>query len=315
MTASTNAHWTVHTLAVDAPVSVLYDLVSDVTVWPAIFGPSVYARPLAHGPGWERFHLWALVNGEVRQWTSRREFDPVRRTITFQQEHSQPPIAAMGGSWSFRPLPDDRTEIVLAHDFVTDGSPGAAEWINAALDRNSAEELSALAHVADSTTSAEEVVFSFTDTVHFPGDAAAAYEFLFRADLWAQRLPHVAQVRLDERPGGVQVLAMSTRTADGATHETRSVRVCQPGEWIAYKQQLTPALLHGHSGVWTVQQESAGALVSSRHTVALDRERVATVLGPGTSLAEARDQVRLTLGRNSRATMEFAADHVRRQRA
>ncbi|MEU6714047.1 aromatase/cyclase [Nonomuraea sp. NPDC046802] len=311
MTSPAAAHRAEHSLTVDAPPPLLYGLVSDVTLWPAVFGPSVYVRHLARGAGWERFQIWAVVNGEVRDWTSRRRLDPGRYSITFRQEHSRPPITSMGGQWSFRALPDGRTEIVLAHEFDTDGTPDAVRWIKEALDRNSAEELSALARVASLGRRVEDVVFSFSDTAAIPGGATEAYDFLHRADLWADRLPHVEHVLLTEGPDRVQLLEMGTRTADGTTHETRSIRVCEPRSWIAYKQLLPPALLLGHSGVWTVQDGPGGASITSRHTVVLSPEGVSAALGAGTTLAQAREHVRSALGRNSRTTMELAAAHAR----
>ena len=307
MTAPAYAHRAEHTLVTGAPAATLYGLVSDVTLWPAVFAPTVHVRHLDRGPGWERFRIWAVVNDQVRSWTSRRELDPDRRTVTFRQEHSEPPITAMGGRWSFRVLPDGRTEIVLEHGFDTDGSPGAVEWVTAALDRNSATELSSLAGVA----SLGDVVSSFSDTVRVPGGLAAAYAFVHRADLWAERLPHVDRVSLDERPGGVQMLAMSTRAPDGTVHETESIRVCHQDAWIAYKQRVTPALLLGHSGLWTFENRPDGTAVTSTHTMVLSPEGAETVLGPGTTLAEARDHARSALSRNSRATLELAASHAR----
>ncbi|PWW63180.1 aromatase/cyclase [Actinokineospora spheciospongiae] len=310
-------HHTEHRLVVAAPPRVLYGLVADVTAWPAVFGPSVHVRHLDRSEREERFELWATVNGAVSTWTSRRTLDPGGLRVTFDREVSAPPIASMGGEWRFRALPGNRCEVVLLHRFTTtDDDPGTVGWVTAALDRNSPEELAALARVAQSGHPVEDVVFSFTDARALSGSAAGAYEFVARADLWAERLPHVSRAVLSEPAPGVQDLELDTVTADGSRHTTRSVRMCGEGEWIAYKQVVTPELLHGHSGLWTFTEGPEGALVTSRHTVVINPGAVGTVLGAGKTVADAKVFVRNALGRNSATTMSsaaaFAAEHSAR---
>ena len=302
-------HRTEHSLEVPAPARVLYDLVADVTAWPAVFGPSVHVRHLERGDRSERFEIWATVNGEVSNWTSRRTLDPEGLRITFEQEHSRPPIASMGGEWHFRELPGGGTRVVLLHHFTAvDDDPATVRWITEALDRNSPEELGALARVAGPGHPVDEVVLSFTDTLEVAGSAADAYAFVHRADLWAERLPHVSRVRMTQTPSGVQDLEMDTVTADGSAHTTRSVRICEEPRWIAYKQRVTPRLLLGHSGLWEFADGDGGtAVLTARHTVVLDPAAVPEVLGEGRTLADARAHVRTALGRNSLATMSHAA--------
>ncbi|MQY36692.1 hypothetical protein SRB17_46940 [Streptomyces sp. RB17] len=304
-------HSTEHTVVVAAPPRVLYELVADVTCWPAVFGPSVHVHHLEREERAERFRIWALVGGRVTSWVSRRTFDPDGLRITFRQEHGRPPIASMGGEWLFRSLPGDRTEIVLRHDFTAvDDAAETVRWITDALDRNSPEELRALARTAEFGHPVGDVVFSFTDTVRLTTGAEAAYDFVYRADRWADRLPHVSRVRLTEAEPGFQELEMDTVTSDGAAHTTSSVRICESGQWIAYKQRRTPELLLGHSGLWTFADGPDGSSVTARHTVVLNPAAVEEVLGAGTTLAEARTHVRDALGRNSRATLASAAGNA-----
>lgn len=94
-------HRTEHSLIVSAPPQRLYDLVADVSRWSAVFGPTVHVRHLERGERGELFELWALVHGEVENWTSRRVLDPVRRYVRFDQVRSRPrspPWAAAGCS-------------------------------------------------------------------------------------------------------------------------------------------------------------------------------------------------------------------------
>lgn len=308
MTAGPRRRHTEHTRVVHAPPGPLYDLVADVTLWPAVFGPTVHASRLEGGPGSERIRLWATVNGRVSDWVSRRTLDPDRLVVGFEQEISAPPVASMGGEWLFRELGDGRTQVVLRHHFtVVDDEPADVTWVQEALDRNSAAELAALARIVETGHPPQEIVFSFTDTLALTGPAEAAYEFVARADRWPKLLPHVAGVTLTETAPGVQDLRMETQTADGSTHTTHSVRVCHRPEWIAYKQVVTPELLLGHSGLWTFGEGPDGPFATASHTVALNPQAVSRVLGAGRTTGDARRHVRELLGRNSRSTLSYAA--------
>ncbi|WP_030766488.1 aromatase/cyclase [Streptomyces sp. NRRL F-2664] len=298
-----------HALTSTAPPQALYDLAADVGRWPAVFAPSVAAHYLERGELSERFRLWATVGGEVKTWVSRRTLDPLNLRIRFDQEESASPIASMGGEWIFEVREDGGTDIVLLHDFTAVGDdPDTVEWINAALDRNSPLELAALARIAELGADAGDLVFSFSDTVTLDCTAEEAYAFVHRADLWPERLPHVGRVELTEDAAGVQEMEMDTVTADGTAHTTRSVRICRPGERIAYKQLVPPRLLLGHSGVWEFTGAGAGAgvRVTAEHTVVIDPGAVEEVLGAGATVADARRYLREVLGRNSRTTLEYA---------
>ncbi|MCX4906883.1 aromatase/cyclase [Streptomyces sp. NBC_00878] len=310
MASVTPLHRTEHTWTTDAPADVLYALVADVTRWPAIFEPTVHVRHIERSARSERFEIWAVMNGEVAHWTSHRVRDADRHCVTFRQEHARPPVTSMSGSWLFRELPTGKTEIVLRHRFtVEDDDPSAVSAVSAALDRNSARELAALTQVAGAGHPVDELVFAFTDTIELTGTAAEAYSFVAHAERWPDLLPHVARVRLTENEQRVQDLEMETVTADGARHTTRSSRICRPGQWIAYKQQITPRLLSGHSGEWTFTDgpSGSGAVATARHVVAIAPGAVAEVLGAHASLADARAYVREALGRNSRTTLEHSA--------
>ncbi|MET7690697.1 aromatase/cyclase [Streptomyces sp. NPDC005483] len=301
-------HRTQHTLTAAAPAEVLYSLVADVTRWPAVFEPTVHVRHLERAARSERFEIWAEVNGEVVQWTSRRVLDPERRYVSFRQDHANPPVTSMSGGWLFRELPSGSTEIVLRHRFaVVDDDPAAVAAITAALDRNSARELAALGRLAAGAGSVDDVVFSFSDTIELSVSAAEAYDFIARAERWPEVLPHVSRVELAEPRPEVQHLEMDTVTADGSRHTTRSVRICRDGDWIAYKQQITPRLLSGHSGAWSFEDGPSGSVATARHTVVIDPAAVPEVLGPDATPADARAYLRDALGRNSRATLEGAA--------
>lgn len=297
-----------HSRLVQAPADRLYALVADVSRWPVLLEPCVLARRVELLGDYERIEVWAQTNDVVTSWVSRRTLDPVHRRVTFAQERTAAPVAAMSGEWSFHPEGEQRTRIRLTHRFAAvDDDAGALDWIAAAVERNSERELAALGSFAELGYPVDRLVFSFSDRVALPAHALAeAYHFVYRADLWPERLPHVSRVTTVEEPVGVQRMEMDTVTSDGRVHTTRSVRLCFPDTRVVYKQTVLPALLSGHSGTWDFEAGPEDAAIVSRHTVAIDPTAVERVLGAGTTLAAAREYVRETLGANSRATMEAA---------
>lgn len=231
-----------HEIVVDAPADAVYALIADVRAWPQIFPPTIYVDQLEHGPDTERIRIWATANGEVKNWTSRRVLNPGALSIAFRQEISAPPVAAMGGTWLIQELSPSSCLVMLLHDYrAVDDAPDALAWIDAAVDRNSRAELGALKQNVERAHEAAALTFSFTDSVPVEGSVSDVYDFINEAGRWAERLPHVASVRLEEDVTGLQVLEMDTRAKDGSVHTTKSYRVCVPNQRIAYKQVTLPA--------------------------------------------------------------------------
>lgn len=304
-----------HDITIAAPAEAVYRLLADVANWPRIFPPTVYADQASEGEHEERIRIWATANGETKHWTSRRTLDPVRLRIDFRQEISAPPVASMGGTWVIEPLAGARSRVRLLHDYrAIDDDPDSLRWIERAVDTNSRTELAALRRNVELAHETEDVTFSFTDTVHIAGSAKDAYDFINEAQLWRERLPHVASVRLTEDTPGLQLLEMETRASDGSTHLTKSYRVCFPHARIAYKQVTLPALLSLHTGVWTFAENDTGTLASSQHTVTLSTENITRVLGPDAGTEQAREYVKSALSTNSRATLGLAKDYAEKAR-
>jgi aromatase len=312
VTAATST--VMHTATMRAAPGDVYSLVADVTRWPVVFGPTVHVEHLYRDETTERFAIWALVNGRVVHWTSARTLDPAGPRIDFKQEHSMPPVASMGGTWEFRDWQQGGTQVLLRHEFATtDGSADGEASLREALDRNSDSELGALRQVAESGYPADALIFEFEDAIQIAGPAAAAYEFIDRADQWHRRLPHVRQVSLEEPAPGIQHLTMETVTADDAAHTTSSVRVCTPNRWIAYKQTVAPVPLLGHSGTWSFRDLGDSAChVVARHLVMLDPALLSPEgTGAATSsgiqpLSAVAGRVKAALSGNSMATLEHA---------
>jgi hypothetical protein len=155
-------------------------------------------------------------------------------------------------------------------------------------------------------------MLSFSDSMDIAGDACDVYGFLRDAARWPQRLPHVASLDLREEEPDIQTMAMSTRTADGTTHDTYSIRICLPPDRIVYKQTRTPRLMRAHTGCWTLSRTPSGTTATSYHAVTIDRTAIADVLGTGASVADARRLLRDALGANSTTTLGCAREYAER---
>jgi len=306
--AQLQIHVTEHRADVAAPAGSVYGLLADVTRWPELFGPTVHAQQLERGETEERIRLWATANNEVKTWTSRRGLDRDKLRITFRQEVSQHPVAMMGGAWVIESTGDDSCSVVLEHTFsAADDLPENIDWVNKAVDRNSIAELANLKRVAESQAETAELRTTFSDSADIDGDADEVYEFLYRAQDWPNRLPHVQRLELTEDTPNLQIMTMDTKTATGAVHTTESVRVCFPAEHsIVYKQLVLPVLLAVHNGRWTIESAGSGVRATSEHTVVINRDAVETVLGEGKTTADAKAFIRQALGTNSSATLEHA---------
>jgi aromatase len=307
-----------HEITISAPAAAVYRLLAEVTNWPRIFPPTIYADREETGTGEERIRIWATANGEPKSWTSRRTLDPGSLRIIFRQEVPAPPVAAMGGTWIVEPLDEGACRVRLLHDYrAVDDDPHDLLWIERAVDRNSTSELAALKENVERAHAAQtqELTFSFTDTVRIEGSAKDAFAFVNEAGSWPERLPHVARVRFTEDTPGLQELEMDTRAEDGSTHTTKSYRVVLGHHRIAYKQVTLPALMTLHTGVWTFEEtEDSGATASSQHTVTLNTENIARILGPEATAADARAYVQSALSTNSLATLGHAKAHAERNR-
>jgi aromatase len=311
--ANEEIHRTEHEIKVGAPADTIYGLISQAQQWPRIFPPTVHVEQLEKGASHERLRIWATANDEVKNWTSRREFDPAARRIDFRQEVSSPPVASMGGTWILEPLSESETLVRLLHDFSAVGDePAGVQWILNALDRNSGAELGRLKAAAELGAELDDLSFSFEDTVQIQGTAQDVYSFLYEAQRWEERLPHVARVALTEDVPNVQVLEIDTRTRDGSVHTTKSIRLCTPHSTILYKQTRLPALLTAHNGIWTLEENDGGVAVTSQHTVVIKPSAIGQVLGEGAGVAEAKRFIQGALSTNSLATLGLAKEFAER---
>jgi aromatase len=305
-----------HEITVAADAAEVFRLIADVENWPRIFPPTIYVDRVEQQGNTERIRIWATANGEPKNWTSRRELNPEALRITFRQEVSAPPVAQMSGTWIAERLDGGSARLRLLHTYrAVDDDQAALEWIDQAVDRNSRSELASLKATTEALTARSELTFSFVDSLQVDGSGKDLYDFVNEADRWTERLPHVADVRLTEDTPGLQVLRMDTLTKDGSKHTTESVRVCVPHHRIVYKQTTLPALMSLHTGYWLFEEDADGVTTaSSQHTVTINPDNIAKVLGPDAGVDEARTFIREALGTNSRATLGHAKRYAEARR-
>lgn len=316
-----------HRIDIDAPAEAVFELLADVTGWPSVFGPTVHAETDG-GQQAETIRLWATANGDLKAWSSRRLIDREQRTIEFRQVVSSPPVRSMVGTWevhdrepSTAELGGGASTVVLRHVFEPDETPGAREWIERAVDTNSERELASLAEAATVGTRQSELApVSFADSVWIDGTPDAVREVITRAELWPERLGHVAGVTLSEDVPGQQLLRLETRAPDGSTHTTTSWRVLLDGGPddsasgdngasagdVVYKQIGLPVLLDLHLGRWSFRPDNGGTIATSEHTVRLSADGITTVFGPDGTAEQAHQFIRNALGANSTATLNAA---------
>ncbi|WP_188316523.1 aromatase/cyclase [Solihabitans fulvus] len=148
-------HHTEHTVTVDAPVDVVWPVLVDVEGYARIFPPTQQVTILEESPEHQIARLVVDVNGVIQTWVSRRDIDVQRKVIGYRQLEHAPMMGHMGGEWRALALGEDRTQLVLTHDFKprepVDGKVAgtytyeeADEMIKAAVERNSVADLGAV---------------------------------------------------------------------------------------------------------------------------------------------------------------------------
>lgn len=154
-TGRSTMHHTEHTVTVDAPCQLVWDVLVDVEGYARIFPPTQEVTILEESPEHQIARLVVDVSGQTQSWVSRRDIDKSRRTIAYRQLEHAPMMGHMGGQWRALPVDDRTTQLVLTHDFraaePVDGLVAgkypfdeAEELIKAAVERNSVADLGAV---------------------------------------------------------------------------------------------------------------------------------------------------------------------------
>lgn len=300
-----------HSVTVAAPAREVFDLLVEVERWPQFFGPLVHVERQEYGADEDTVRLWAVRGpAAVRTWTARRRLDRAGLRMVFDNDPPPPGARSSVGEWSVVEHGSDSCELTLRHTIEpADAAAGTVEETLREYGEHSRRQLAEIADTAQRRGDLEELVLSFEDPLFVSGAVEDAWRILYEADRWAERIPHVSRIEMTEDEPGIQFFDMDTTTPDGRAHTTRSVRVCRPHRLIVYKQLGLPPLLSAHTGHWRFVETPEGVVVSARHTVTLKREAL-SVLGPDTTVADARRYARRVLGTNSMKNLQIAKAHA-----
>ncbi|MGX9886913.1 aromatase/cyclase [Streptomyces sp. NPDC002276] len=291
---------------VAAPLDEVRSLVEDVVGWTQLHEPAVHAEVTEDFGDGQLVRHWAVAGRDaVRVWAVRRTRDADGRRISFVHENPEAPFASLRGGWTFQEQ-DGKTLVEMRHDFtLAEGEEARAEDVSARLRTGARDYLRTLGHAAENREELDGLIISFTDALFIAGDIKDAYDYLWEADKWEERIPHIAKLDLEEPAPGVQFFDMLTSTPDGAAHRTRSVRVTVEPHIIVYKQTELPALLDGHTGHWRFTRTPEGVVAEARHTATI-KPSALHILGEGTTVLDARKYLRRVLSANSVSNLRLA---------
>jgi ribosome-associated toxin RatA of RatAB toxin-antitoxin module len=299
-------HTKTQSAVIEAPSETAFEIVSELKHWPQFFPPAVYAE--AEDEAGEVVRRWALDGDTVHHWISRRQIDRLGLRIVAEQNECEEPLASIRTEWSFKPQHAGACLAELTLDVGVEGdSPEATE---AAVSRLGHAEklLGRVKATAERWDELQQLVVSFEDPLFIAGKTADVYDFLYEADKWPERVPHVTALSMTEDQPGIQFFDMDTVTPEGRAHTTRSVRVCRPRK-IIYKQISLPGLLDAHTGHWLFTESPEGVTVTARHTATI-KPSALNLLGENTTVADARRYLRRVLSTNSLQTLRHAQAHA-----
>ncbi len=294
-----------HTAKVAAPADLVFNLVARLQNWSQFHGPAVHAEPLGTQDGAELFrHWWVIDDHTVRTWQARWWFDREQLRIGYDSDPDEPGAAPTTSSeWTFVAVSDSATEVLVEQAV-------AAESEDAPLaGRELQELLDSIVDAAEHDEERQDLVVDFEDPLFVAGSVDDAYAYLYEADKWPERIPHVSRLVLEENVPNIQFFDMDTRTPDGSAHTTRSVRICLPGHKIVYKQIHLPKLLDGHTGHWKFTPTREGFVLGARHTATI-KPSALPILGTGTSVLDARKYLRRVLSANSMSNLRLAKTYA-----
>ncbi|MFG3249686.1 aromatase/cyclase [Streptomyces sp. NPDC048187] len=291
---------------VAAPAERVRSLVDDVVGWTQLHEPAVHAHVLRDAGDERLIRHWALTGRDsVRTWTARHTRSADGSRVSFAHVTPEAPFASLEGAWTFQER-DGKTRVEMRHDFtLSEGSAGLADELTARLREGGRAYLSTLGRAAESHEELDRLIISFADSLFIAGDLKDAYDYLWEADKWEERIPHIAKLDLEEPAPGIQFFDMHTSTPDGSSHRTRSVRVTVEPDIIVYKQTELPALLDGHTGHWKFTRTPEGVIAEARHTATI-KPSALHILGEGTTVQDARNYLRRVLSANSVSNLRLA---------
>ncbi|MEV8536838.1 SRPBCC family protein [Streptomyces sp. NPDC051211] len=302
------------TASVAAPAGVVYGLLADAVRWPLLLPAHLHVERMDFDGVRERLRVWDLPDGErIRAGHARRTLDPRARTIAFEQEDAVRPGAPTTGIWTVVAESATESLLTLRQEHRLDGLPAdRSPRFRADRARETELLLAQVRETAEQWERLDELLLSFEDSVLVPGPAELVYDFLHRIEDWPERVPHVEWAEVTEDLPGVQLAVVDSSTGPGgATVTSRTARLCFPAaERIVFKELRTPGPIAAHSGEWSLLPEDGGVRVVCAQRVMLREADAAELPGAGAGLAEARRQVRMSLGRAGTEVLRLAKWHA-----
>lgn len=294
-----------HGVTIDADYETVFDLVADIARWPQFHSSAVHAESIHENENGELVQHWSLAgDSTVRTWQSVRRTDQAGHRITFVYMESDPPATEIRGEWLFTQLARTQTKVELCHTINALADADIGPLLDR-INQDSQEQLDSLRNAADRHEELNDLVVSFTDPLFIAGTIEDAYDYLYRADLWPERIPHVTALTMSEKVPNIQFFDMDTAGPDGSTHTVRSVRICLPPNLIVYKQISLPVMLEAHTGHWRFTETREGVIAEARHTSTIKPSATA-LLGGEATVDDARRYLRRLLSNNSLSNLRLA---------
>ncbi|WP_420038139.1 SRPBCC family protein (plasmid) [Streptomyces sp. cg28] len=290
-----------HTVSVAAPASVVYGLLADAPRWPLFLPSCVHAERLDADARTDRLTVWTAADGHVRRAQLRRTLRPVERTVDFEETTAGPGPGTVG-TWSVEPehpRGDGRSALTLHCEWPRP-APDEDPLAPARLVRR---RLAQVRDAAERWDTLDESLLSFANSTRVEGPPELVYDLLYRAEDWADLLPHVDGARVREERPGVQHVALDL--GDPLTGEpvtATSVRLCFPHAGrIVHKASAGRGPIAAHSGEWSLEPDASGLTVTSTHHV---------LLRPAADGSAARLRVREWLTGTDRETLDLIKWHA-----
>jgi aromatase len=259
-----------HQADIAAPAEVAYALVAEAASAPLVFPGTVHVEQLERNGEDERLRIWAAYGDELRTWTSHRTLRPAQRSVTFQQDAPQPPVAYMRGEWRLDPAGDDHARATLTHAFrAIDDAPQGIAWIEELAEQVSTGQLGALNRYAALGGPSGPATSTFTSEATLRCDSGTACARVLSAADWAGQLPGVEHVSLRRADGDMRLLDLTVKAADGGLRTTQVALVALPGSRIAFKDMRPPEPIAAHVGIWSFEETAQGSRATVRHDVAV----------------------------------------------
>lgn len=283
----------------------VFGLVTDIARWPQFHQSAVHAELVHSNEKGDLIQYWSLVDdATARTWRTVRRTDRSARRITFTYMDPEPPATEIGGEWVFTELAPNRTQAELRYRITAPYDADLGSLLDR-IDQDCKEHLDTLRDTAERCGELEELVLSFTDPLFIAGSIEDAYDYLYRADLWPERIPHVVGLTMTEVVPNIQFFDMDTKGPDGSVHTVRSVRVCLPPNLMVYKQIALPEILEAHTGHWRFTEVPEGVIAEARHSSTI-KPTALSLLGSGTTIGDARRFLRRLLSGNSMSNLTLA---------